>query len=46
MTQYEEARNIWLMLAKKNNASAIINLANLYEQRQGVERDLVESVGW
>jgi len=46
MAQYEEAREIWLMLAEKDNASAIINLANLYEQGQGVERDLEQSIGW
>jgi len=46
MGQYEEARHIWLMLAEKNNTSAIINLANIYEQGQGVERDLVKSVEW
>jgi len=46
MGQYEEARHLWLTLAEKNNASAIINLANLYEQGQGVERDLVASVIW
>lgn len=46
MAQYEEARNIWLMLAEDNNASAIINLANLYEQGQGVERDLEQATKW
>ncbi|ORU93517.1 MAG: hypothetical protein A6F70_05805 [Cycloclasticus sp. symbiont of Bathymodiolus heckerae] len=46
MAQYDEAREIWLMLAEKNNASALINLANLYEQGQGVERDLKQSVAW
>ena len=46
MGQYDEARNIWLMLAEKNNASALINLANLYEQGQGVKRDLTQSIAW
>ena len=46
MAQYEEAREIWLMLAEKNNTSALINLANLYEQGQGVERDLAQAVAW
>ncbi|PCI68462.1 MAG: hypothetical protein COB26_08345 [Piscirickettsiaceae bacterium] len=46
MGQYDEARNIWLMLAEKNNASAFINLANLYEQGQGVKRDLKQSIVW
>lgn len=46
MGQYDEAREIWLMLADKNNASAFINLANLYEQGQGVKRDLKQSIAW
>ena len=46
MGQYDEARNIWLLLAEKNNASALINLANLYEQGQGVKRDLTQSIAW
>ena len=46
MAQYEEAREIWLMLAEKNNTSALINLANMYEQGQGVERDLKQSIVW
>jgi TPR repeat protein len=46
MAQYGEAREIWLMLAEKNNTSALINLANLYEQGQGVNRDLKQSVAW
>lgn len=44
MAQYDEAREIWLLLAEKNNSSALINLANLYEQGQGVERDLQQSI--
>jgi hypothetical protein len=44
MAQYEEAREIWLMLAEKNNTSALINLANLYEQGQGVEPNLKQAV--
>ncbi|HIL93883.1 MAG TPA: sel1 repeat family protein [Cycloclasticus sp.] len=46
MAQYDEAREIWLMLAEKNNTSALINLANMYEQGQGVERDLKQSIVW
>jgi len=46
MAQYEEAREIWLGLAEKDNTSALINLANLYEQGQGVERDLKQSITW
>jgi len=44
MAQYEEAREIWLMLAEENNTSALINLANLYEQGQGVEPNLKQAV--
>ena len=46
MAQYEEAREIWLSLAERNNTSALINLANLYEQGQGVPRDLKKSISW
>ena len=46
MGQYEEAREIWSSLAEQNNATAMINLANLYEQGQGVERDLKQSIDW
>ena len=46
MADYHEAREIWLRLAAKNNTTAMINLANLYDQGQGVERDLAKSVVW
>ena len=46
MANYQEAREIWLMLAAKSNTTAMINLANLYDQGQGVERDLAKSVIW
>ena len=46
MAQYAEAREIWLSLAARNNTSAFINLANLYEQGQGVERNLSTSIMW
>ncbi|MEO1888294.1 MAG: tetratricopeptide repeat protein [Cycloclasticus sp.] len=46
MAQYGVAHEIWLMLAEKNNTSALINLANMYEQGQGVERDLKQSIVW
>ena len=46
MAQYDEARKIWLDLASKGNSSAFINLANLYEQGQGVERDLTQAFYW
>lgn len=46
MAQYEDAHEIWLLLAEKNNTSALINLANMYEQGQGVERNLKQAVFW
>lgn len=46
MAEYEAAKDIWLKLAEKDNTSALINLANLYEQGQGVERDLEVSVDY
>jgi TPR repeat protein len=46
MGQYDEAREIWIELADKNNTTAFINLANLYEHGQGVERNLPTSIAW
>ena len=46
MGQYEEAREIWMGLADKNNTTAFINLANLYEHGQGVDRNLSTSIAW
>lgn len=46
MAECTEAREIWLTLAEKDNTSALINLANLYEQGQGVERDLKQAIKW
>jgi hypothetical protein len=46
MGQYKEARQIWLELADLNNATAMINLANLYEQGQGVEQDDKQAISW
>lgn len=46
MGQYDEARTIWLSLASRNNPSAMINLANMSEQGQGVPRDLGKAAEW
>ncbi len=46
MGQYDEARKIWLSLASRNNPSAMINLANMSEQGQGVPRDLGQAAEW
>lgn len=43
---YEEAREARLALADKGNTSAMVNLANMYEQGQGVEEDPVAAVEW
>lgn len=39
MGQYDEARRIWEELAAKGNTTAMINLANLFQQGQGVTED-------
>ena len=39
MGQYDEARKIWEGLAAKGNTTAMINLANLFQQGQGVTED-------
>lgn len=44
MGQYDEAKAIWEELAKKGNTTALINLANLYEQGNGVKKDKKESM--
>lgn len=36
---YENAREAWLALADRGNTSAMINLANMYEQGQGIPAD-------
>jgi len=36
---YEEARQIWQGLADKGNTTAMINLANLFQQGKGVPED-------
>ncbi len=46
MGQYDEARTMWLSLASRNNPSAMINLANMSEQGQGVPRDLSKAAEW
>ncbi|GGD35800.1 hypothetical protein GCM10012288_07220 [Malaciobacter pacificus] len=44
MGQYDEARAIWEDLAKKGNTTALINLANLFEQGNGVKKDRKEAL--
>jgi TPR repeat protein len=46
MSDYETARQSWLAVADRDNTSAMIDLANIYEQGQGVPRDLTKAVQW
>jgi TPR repeat protein len=46
MGQYEAARSTWLRLAEAGNPTAMLNLANLYEQGQGVPADPGQAVAW
>lgn len=46
MGQYDRAREMWLALAGNGNTTAMLNLANLYEQGQGVPRDQALALGW
>ncbi len=39
MGQYDKAKQIWEGLAKKGNTTALLNLANLFQQGQGVTKD-------
>jgi uncharacterized protein len=44
MGQYDEAKAMWEDLAKKGNTTALINLANLFEQGNGVKKDKKEAL--
>lgn len=46
MAQYDRARELWLALAEQGNTTAMINLANLYAQGQGVPRDPAVAADW
>ena len=46
MGQYDEAKAMWEDLAKKGNTTALINLANLFEQGNGVKKDKKEALKW
>ena len=39
MGQHDKARRIWEKLAEKGNVTALLNLANMFQQAQGVEED-------
>ena len=46
MGQYDLARERWEALAAKGNTTAMINLANMLTQGQGVARDPVAARAW
>lgn len=46
MAQYDRAHAIWLSLSERGNTTAMNNLANMYEQGQGVEQDFGVAVEW
>jgi TPR repeat protein len=46
MAQYDRARALWLELAEQGNTTAMVNLANLHAQGQGVPRDPAAAVAW
>lgn len=43
---YDSAREAWLDLAARDNTSAMLNLASLYAQGQGVARDPSVAAEW
>lgn len=43
---YDKAKAIWQGLAAKGNTTALINLANLFQQGQGVTPDQKEAIGY
>ena len=43
---YLQAQAIWQQLAAQNNTTALNNLANLYEQSQGVEQNLTKALDY
>lgn len=43
---YQEAYDIWLPLAEAGNTTAILNIANMYEQGQGRPADLERAAEW
>ncbi|MHA7833554.1 MAG: tetratricopeptide repeat protein [Algiphilus sp.] len=43
---YVEAKRLWAEAAERGSTDAMINLANLYVQGQGVPRDLAVAADW
>lgn len=46
MGQYDQAFDAWMALARKGNAQGILNVANLYAEGKGVEKDLKKAAQW
>ncbi len=46
MGRYDEAKAIWEGLAAKGNTTALINLANLFQQGQGVSEDQKQALDY
>lgn len=46
MGDYETAHSIWLPLAESGNTTAMVNLANLYLQGQGMAEDRSQAQYW
>lgn len=44
--QYDTARRMWEELAEKGNTTALVNLANLFQQGQGVTEDQKRAMGY
>ena len=46
MGHHDEARKIWEKLAKKGNTTALINLANMFQQGRGVDEDQKKALSY
>ncbi|WP_404383844.1 tetratricopeptide repeat protein [Caenispirillum salinarum] len=46
MGDYDTARSLWEALAAKGNTTAMVNLANLFEQGQGTPADRAAALEW
>lgn len=44
--EYAKAERLWREAAENGSTDAMINLANLYVQGQGVDRDLAQAAEW
>lgn len=44
--KYTDAKDRWEILADKGNTTALLNLANVFEQGHGVDRDLATAAAY